>query len=60
MKVSKEIFKDLETKIKEQNFEISALDDSCKLIKDNIEYKKKQINKEAENPNSNDKNVRKI
>ena len=48
----KEVFKDLEAKVKEQNFEITALDESCRLIKDNIEYKKKQQNKEGDNPDS--------
>lgn len=45
MKSNKEISKDLDIKIKEQNFELQAMDEKCRLIRDNIEYKKKQQDK---------------
>lgn len=47
LKVKKEEMKTIDSEIKEQTTKIKALEEQCRIIKDNIEYKKKQQMKEV-------------
>lgn len=48
LKKGKEDLKSIEVQLKDQSTQISSLEEKCDLIKDNIEYKKKQQMKEVE------------
>ena len=58
LKITKDFHKEQENKLKEQQSQIDALNKKTKLIKDNIEHKKKQLkNKNQEkDKNNNNKN----
>ena len=61
LKITKDFHKEQENKLKEQQSQIDALNKKTKLIKDNIEHKKKQLknkNQEKEKAkNNNNKNI---
>ena len=60
LKVTKDFHKNQEIKLKEQQNTIESLNKKSKMIKDNIDYKKKQLknnnNNDNNNKNNNDKN----
>lgn len=47
LKIKKESIKTIDSEIKEQTMKINSLEEQCRIIKDNIEYKKKQQMKEV-------------
>ena len=56
LKVTKDFYKNQEIKLKEQQNTIESLNKKSQMIKDNIEYKKKQLKNNNNNDNNNNNN----
>ena len=56
LKVTKDFYKNQEIKLKEQQNAIESLNKKSQMIKDNIEYKKKQLKNNNNNDNNNNNN----